>query len=61
MADFERKFAQHRFGPGGLRCRCCGGDPHGKFKRQLLRQLKHAAKHLVTRDIARQIESNVEE
>ena len=58
MADFEKKFAQHRVGPGGMKCQCCGGAAHGKHKRRLLRQLKHAAKPLLNRDIERQLDAD---
>lgn len=55
MADFEKKFAQTRVGPGGMKCPCCGGAAHGKHKRQLLRQLKHAAKQEIERDITHEL------
>jgi len=55
MADFEKKFAQHRMGPGGLSCPCCGPAP-GKYRREFLRAAKHAAKQVIEREIDTEIE-----
>jgi hypothetical protein len=50
MASFDKKFASHRMGPGGLNCPCCGPAP-GKGRRQFLRAAKHAAHNIIAREI----------
>ena len=52
MASIDKKIGQARVGPGGMKCRCCGGDAHGKHKRGLLRRLKHTANRIIARETA---------
>ena len=51
MASVDKKHGQHRVGPGGMKCQCCGGAAHGKHKRELLRRLKHSVHNIIRAEI----------